>query len=103
MGIYYTCDYCGITNKGSYGCKCNEEKTKEIITSRIGWTLIATFITNEYGVDIIYEKWQMGTHIMYTMIQNGMGGQDGLDFTIAHQIDETDYNDALCTLTPIVN
>lgn len=103
MGVYYTCDYCGVTNKGCYGCDCNEQLTKKVIASRIGWTLINTFITNEYGVDIIYEQWQMGSQVMYTMIQNGMGGNDGLDFTSAHQIGETAYKDALQTLTPIIN
>ena len=69
MGHYTICSICGLEEKGyTTSCECEANEMKKVIQSRVGATLVETFVNNEYQSTSIYEHWQKDCKDFYMII-----------------------------------
>lgn len=89
MGIYYTCEFCGIAQKGMLpSCSCHEFEYKKILSKIIGSTLINNSIKNDQMAWIIVTHYVKNNENIYTM---AIHPTDYMQTNILFEINEDRY------------
>lgn len=94
MGVYYTCDICGETEKGFFPCDCHLEMAQTTLQSLVGKTILSVHIVRDQMSNAMVFKVQDGAEVLYFFVKTG-GCPDEGDYNRAEAnwIDEQEFDD----------